>query len=213
MPEVKDFLNPASIMTPGIAGGLTASISLPLVTNFDLSFKWVALAISFILGLLIVFSYKETMPKMLRMLYSVLNSLIIFSVSVGTGITVDPPPKPPQLHSSTETNTTDPSTLLSLGSKLGKLLETPSIYANEISVTPPGSPQPSGNRSYLLSQNTASKKKLTKNEMEILIQQLENKARKERELREQREKQIKKYEGELEKYNTEVEKHNKRWSW
>jgi len=34
MTDVKDFLNPTSMLTPGLAGGMVVSISLPLAVNF-----------------------------------------------------------------------------------------------------------------------------------------------------------------------------------
>ena len=100
MPQIKDFLNPKSMMTPGIAGGLTVSISMTLVNAFNLEFTWVSLSISFLFGLLIVLSFKESL--LLRCLYCILNSLIIFSVSFGAGKTIDPPPAPPKPPSSIE---------------------------------------------------------------------------------------------------------------
>lgn len=100
MPQMKDFLNPKSMLTPGIAGGLTVSISMTLVNAFNLKFTWVSLSVSFLFGLLIVLSFKESL--LLRCLYGILNSLIIFSVSFGAGKTVDPPLAPPKPPSSIE---------------------------------------------------------------------------------------------------------------
>lgn len=40
MTEIKDFINPTSMLTPGIAGGLSASVAMPLVVRFDLKYPW-----------------------------------------------------------------------------------------------------------------------------------------------------------------------------
>jgi hypothetical protein len=95
MAEAKDFLNPHSMLTPGLAAGLTVSISMPLALAFSLSIKWLALAISLLLGLAIMLSIKEPLSKLQRFVYYILNSLIIFSTALGAGINIDPPPKPP----------------------------------------------------------------------------------------------------------------------
>jgi hypothetical protein len=95
MAEAKDFLNPHSMLTPGLAGGLTVSISMPLALAFSLSIKWLALVISLLLGLAIMLSIKEPLSKLQRFVYYTLNSLIIFSTALGAGINIDPPPKPP----------------------------------------------------------------------------------------------------------------------
>jgi hypothetical protein len=95
MAEAKDFLNPHSMLTPGLAGGLTVSISMPLALAFSLSIKWLALVISLLLGLAIMLSIKEPLSKLQRFVYYILNSLIIFSTALGAGINIDPPPKTP----------------------------------------------------------------------------------------------------------------------
>lgn len=96
MPETKDFLNPNSMLTPGIVGGLTVSISMPLSLHFGLSIKWVALTVSFLFGALIVFYSKDAMAYLQRGIYWILNSLIIFSVGIGAAANIDPPPQTPQ---------------------------------------------------------------------------------------------------------------------
>lgn len=95
MPETKDFLNPNSMLTPGIVGGLTVSISMPLSLHFGLSVKWVALTVSFLFGALIVFYSKDAMAYLQRGIYWILNSLIIFSVGIGAAANIDSLPQPP----------------------------------------------------------------------------------------------------------------------
>lgn len=94
MPEAKEFLSPHSMLTPGIAGAITTGIAMPLVFSFELKFKWVALVISFMLALLIVQQFKKGVSRLERAIYCVLNTLIIFSVSVGAGVNINPPPQP-----------------------------------------------------------------------------------------------------------------------
>lgn len=97
MVEIKEFLNPKAMMTPGIAGGITVTISLPIAVNFGLSFKWIALIVSLLLSFMVVLPFEDVKSKILKGLYIILNALIIFSVSMGAGITIDPPPKFPVL--------------------------------------------------------------------------------------------------------------------
>lgn len=94
MPEAKNFLNPTSMLTPGLAGAITTGIAMPLVVSFDLRYKWVALIIGFMLALLIVMQFKEGISRLERAIYCILNTLIIFSVSVGAGVNINPPPSP-----------------------------------------------------------------------------------------------------------------------
>jgi hypothetical protein len=82
MDKLKDFLNPKSMLTPGIAGGITMMIANTLWVQFELPQKWTALTVSFLLGFLILLA-RET-PIWQRIIYYILNSLIIFSVGAGT---------------------------------------------------------------------------------------------------------------------------------
>jgi hypothetical protein len=90
-----DFLNPTSILTPGIAGGLATTIAMPLAFSFGWSIPTLVLGASFLLSLLIVsgFDARIALPK--RSLYCVLNTLIIFSTSIGAAHQLDRPPELP----------------------------------------------------------------------------------------------------------------------
>jgi hypothetical protein len=79
---MKDFLNSKSMLTPGIAGAVTMLITNTLIQQFELPGRWVALGLSFVLGTL-VFSDRTTVIWQRGILY-LLNSLIIFSMAVGT---------------------------------------------------------------------------------------------------------------------------------
>lgn len=78
---VDEFLNPKSMLTPGMAGSLTTLITNSLVTQFDLVPSFTGLFISFLFGLL-VFAGTRTVLWLKFVLY-VLNSLLIFSVALG----------------------------------------------------------------------------------------------------------------------------------
>jgi hypothetical protein len=91
---MKEFLNPKSMLTPGIAGALTMLITNTLNQQFQLPGKWIALGLSFLLGTL-VFSDKKTVIWQKILLY-VFNSLIIFSMAAGTNIAGRATLKPPR---------------------------------------------------------------------------------------------------------------------
>jgi len=81
MAEVNDFLNPRSMLTPGIAGGITMTIANTLWVQFGLESKWTALVISFALSLLVFRA--QNIPFWEKIIYYGLNALIIYSVGVG----------------------------------------------------------------------------------------------------------------------------------
>jgi hypothetical protein len=98
MTDKSEFFSRGSSITPSAAGAVVVTISLALSDTFGTSVKWIALALSILLGLLLVLSIAETSTKALKGLYWVFNSLLVFSVSVGLGISVDSPQdKPPKL--------------------------------------------------------------------------------------------------------------------
>src|SRR2546430_16964677 len=69
------------MLTPGIAGGITMLIANALWVAFSLPPRWTSLVLSFLLGLAFV---ATKIPLWQRAGYYLLNSLIIFSVSIGT---------------------------------------------------------------------------------------------------------------------------------
>src|SRR5437764_11061784 len=78
----QDFLNPKSMITPGIAGGIVMMISNTLLVQFDLPARWTALGLSFLLALVVFFA--ATTPLWQKIIFYAFNALIIFSVAVGT---------------------------------------------------------------------------------------------------------------------------------
>ena len=81
MAKIDDFLKPESMMTPGVAGAITMTISNTLWMQFGLQQRWSALVLSFALGALAVATAR--IPTWQRAVYCVFNSLIIFSAAAG----------------------------------------------------------------------------------------------------------------------------------
>ncbi|UWF48919.1 hypothetical protein NYP20_27130 [Pseudomonas sp. N3-W] len=84
MPEKKaheEFLNPKSMLTPGIAGSLTMFITNTLVNQFGVPPNYTGLLISILFGL-VVFAATSTVLWQ-RFVLFVLNSLFIFSFALG----------------------------------------------------------------------------------------------------------------------------------
>lgn len=81
MAKVDDFLKPESMMTPGVAGAITMTISNTMWMQFGLQQRWCALALSFAFGALVFAATR--IPLWQRAVYYVLNSLIIFSAAAG----------------------------------------------------------------------------------------------------------------------------------
>ena len=97
-----DFLNPNSMITPGAAGGITMIITNALCGQFNaLPGNWTALAVSFLLGS-VTLVYAASLPK--RILYLVINSLIIFVMAHGANSigqqATNPPPETGAQHAS-----------------------------------------------------------------------------------------------------------------
>jgi len=192
MADAREFLSPTSVLTPSAAGGLIVTIALPLADGFDLSFKLVALIVSFLLGLLIVLSGREPMTRSVRLLYVVLNSLIIFSVSLGIGISVDSPP---------------PATL-SPNTEIKKILEQISTQPVPLARLSPGfkgisSAFAEEPKSSTLSKKSSSDKGSSSQgqksaQTELTKEQLES---------------LSKYLLQQRELEQKQQKHNKRWSW
>ena len=81
MAKVDDFLKPESMMTPGVAGAITMTVSNTMWMQFGLQQRWCALALSFAFGALVFAATR--IPFWQRAVYYVLNSLIIFSAAAG----------------------------------------------------------------------------------------------------------------------------------
>lgn len=84
MSKVKDFLNPNSMLTPGIAGSITMMIANALWVNFALPPKYTALVLCLLLGLVVLAELRA--PLWQKSVYYIINVLIIFSVSAGSNV-------------------------------------------------------------------------------------------------------------------------------
>ena len=78
---VESFLNPQSMLTPGVAGALTMMIANVLAIQFAMPRAWTGLGLSFLFGLLV---FVSGITLFLRIIYYVINSLIIFCVAIGS---------------------------------------------------------------------------------------------------------------------------------
>jgi hypothetical protein len=85
MSDMEKFLTPESMLTPGLAGGMTMGITNALAMQFALVAPGpalIALALSFVFGLC-VFSSKSA-KRAAKLLFWVVNSLVIFTVASGS---------------------------------------------------------------------------------------------------------------------------------
>ncbi len=83
---MNQFFNSKSMVTPGVAGGVVTLIAGTLSSQFGLPAKWIALAASLLIALLIFFA-DQVETLLARLIILVLNTMIIFSVAVGTNVT------------------------------------------------------------------------------------------------------------------------------
>ena len=74
-----NFFNARSMLTPGIAGATAMMITSSLVAAFRLPGSYVALGISLLLGLVAMSDDSLRVPQ--RIIFYVLNSLVIFSMA------------------------------------------------------------------------------------------------------------------------------------
>ena len=89
-----EFLNPKSMLTPGIAGGIVMLISQALSNAFQSPLAITAIVLSFLVGLLVFIA--TSIPVWQRIVFYLLNSLIIFSVAVGASAAASNRPSQPQ---------------------------------------------------------------------------------------------------------------------
>ena len=81
---LQDFLNPESMLTPGVACALVMMIANALAVNFDFSDhgrKYAGLILSFVVGILVLSAARDFWT---RWIFYILNSLIIFTVAFGS---------------------------------------------------------------------------------------------------------------------------------
>jgi hypothetical protein len=79
---LSEFLNPNSMITPGAAGAFTMTIANTLCQQFSgLHLGVTGLVVSFLFGA-VVFGYGASIAA--RLVYYVINSLVIFTVAMGS---------------------------------------------------------------------------------------------------------------------------------
>jgi len=84
--KLNEFLDPRSRLTPGIAAGFTLVISNSFFLFFEFDRLLTALVISCVLTLLVV--QGQNIPLWKRIIYYILNTLYIFSISLGANSVV-----------------------------------------------------------------------------------------------------------------------------
>jgi len=80
--RVEEFLNPRSMVTPGVAGGLTMIIANSITYHFHIKLAFVGLFVSCLFSLIAIYSAK--MDIFQRLVFFVLNSLVIFAMALGS---------------------------------------------------------------------------------------------------------------------------------
>jgi hypothetical protein len=93
---LNEFLNPKSMVTPGVAGALTMAITNSLFVNFGGSRAWIGVLVSSLFALLTVAA--TAMSIWQRCIFFILNTLIIFTMALGSnsaGNAISSPPLTP----------------------------------------------------------------------------------------------------------------------
>lgn len=77
-----DFLNPRSMLTPGIAGSVVMVIANTLWVEFMVPQKWTALTLSFLLIIPILIKFSASWIE--NVIYFTFNGLIVFALAINT---------------------------------------------------------------------------------------------------------------------------------
>lgn len=80
--NLSDFLNPRSMLTPGVAGSMVMLIANTLWVQFMIPQKWSALTLSFLLIIPILMKFSASIFE--DLIYFVFNGLIVFALAVNT---------------------------------------------------------------------------------------------------------------------------------
>lgn len=90
--NIEEFVNPKSMMTPGIAAAVVATIAGALFSMFGIALPAALIILSFFVGAMVFHSKEFSDPAMkgwVKTFFYVLNSLIIFSMATGTHSVLD----------------------------------------------------------------------------------------------------------------------------
>jgi hypothetical protein len=115
MENPKEFLSPSSSLTPGYAGAMTMMITNTVASQFELEKPWpgrVGLIVSLLFGFMVITPLIAAYWQ--KVLYFLINSLIIFTVALGAN-TVGEKSGSRQQNASIENNSA-PSRLLQFSS-------------------------------------------------------------------------------------------------
>lgn len=80
--KLTDFLNPRSMLSPGVAGSLVMLVANTLWVQFMVPQKWSALALSFLLIIPVLIRFSATIFE--NVIYFIFNGLIVFALAVNT---------------------------------------------------------------------------------------------------------------------------------
>ena len=90
--KTEEFVNPKSMVTPGFAATIVATIAGALFTMFGIALPATLIILSFFVGCIVFHSKEFADPKMRRWskaFFYILNSLIIFAMATGTHSVLD----------------------------------------------------------------------------------------------------------------------------
>lgn len=85
---IGEFLNAKAMLTPGACGALAMSLSNTIGSVVHAPQKWICLAISFLMGTVVLAGGIKSLWQ--KVIFYVLNSLIIFSMAAGTNWAIAP---------------------------------------------------------------------------------------------------------------------------
>ncbi len=88
MIKVKDFLNPNSMLTPGIAASIIMINANVLWVNSGMTPKYAVLVLCLLICLIVLAIFRA--PIWQKLVYYIINVAIVFSISAGSNI-VDTP--------------------------------------------------------------------------------------------------------------------------
>lgn len=80
--KLNEFLNPKSMITPAIAGGLVMTIANTLWVQFSIPTKWTALSLSIMIVIPILSRFSAGFLE--KSIYFLMNVLIVFAMALNT---------------------------------------------------------------------------------------------------------------------------------
>lgn len=90
--QIDEFVNPKSMLTPGAAAAVVATVAGAIFSTFGLQLPFVLLFCSLFVGAVVFFSREFADPGMrihVKTFFYVLNSFIIFAMATGTHAVLD----------------------------------------------------------------------------------------------------------------------------